>query len=334
MKAQPLPKYRLLALALAGASLLTARGGTLITENFSANPLADGWKVFGDASLFQWDATNRDLRVTWDSSRPNSYFYFPLGTILDREDDFSLAFDLQLADIGIGLNASYTSTFPIALGFLNLEQATQTNFLRGTGMNSPDLAEFAYFWDSGYGATAWPTLVDTNSTLNWNGATDYAIFALANGQTYRIAMAYTASNQTVTATITNSQGTAGVLITQPLNASFGDFRLDTFSINSYSDAGQTPGYAGSVLAHGVVGNIVVEVPPPPVQNQSGSFSNGVWQASFDGLTNWVYTLQRTADFKTWTDVSPRTGGPGAPLVLLDSAPPSGHAFYRIEANRP
>lgn len=326
-------KLRLLTFALAGASLLTARGDTIIPENFSTDPLRNGWSVFGDASLFQWDSTNQDLRVTWDSSQPNSYFYHPLGTILARDDDFSMAFDLQLTDIGPGPNAGYTNTFEIALGFLNLAQASQTNFLRGPGVNSPDLAEFAYFWDSGYGATAYPTFVDTNSSFNWNGAGDYAIFALTNGVTYHLVMAYTASNQTATATITNSEQTSGILITQPLNASFGDFRLDTFSVSSYSDAGQTS-FPGSVLAHGVVDNIVVVVPPPPVQNLTGSFTNGVWQARFDGRPNWIYTLQRTTDFKSWADVSPAASGGTGSLVLPDLAPPRGNAFYRVQASRP
>jgi hypothetical protein len=176
--------------------------------------------------------------------------------------------------------------------------------------------------------------VDTNGTFNWNGSSDYAIFALTNGQTYRIVMAYTASNQTATATITNSQQTSGVLITQPLNSSFADFRVDTFSVSSYSDAGQDPSYAGSVLAHGVVDNIVVVVPPPPVQNLTGSFSNGVWQVQFDGRATWVYTLQRTSDLQSWTDVSPVTSGGAGSLVLSDLVPPTGRAFYRIQANRP
>ena len=333
MKDQPMLKLRLLTLALAGASWLTARCDTVIAEDFSTDPFRNGWSVFGDANLFRWDSTNQDLRVTWDSSQPNSYFYHPLGTILARDDDFSMAFDLQLADIGPGPTPGYTNTFEIALGFLNLAQASQTDFLRGPGVNSPDLAEFAYFWDSGYGATAYPTFVDTNSSINWNAASDYAIFTLSNGVTYHLVMAYTASNQTVTATVTNSLQASGILITQPLNPSFGDFRLDTFSVSSYSDAGQAS-FPGSVLAHGVVDHIVVVVPPPPVQNLTSLLTNGVWRVQFEGRTNWIYTLQRTTDFKSWTEASPPASGASGPLVLSDPAPLSAKAFYRVQANRP
>ena len=79
-----------------------------------------------------------------------------------------------------------------------------------------------------------------------------------------------------------------------------DFRLDTLSISSYTD----DGFGDSILAHGVVDNFVVTVPPPPVQNLTNTSSNGVWQAQFLSRSNWVYTLERTTDFQSWTNVSP------------------------------
>src|SRR6266567_1914226 len=127
-------KLRFLPLALACMSVLSIaplNAGTII-EDFSIDPLQNGWNTFGQANLFQWDSTNHNLRVTWDSSQPNSYFYHSLDTILTRDDDFSLAFDMRLDDIGPGPNTNKPSTFPIAVGFLNLDGATQTNFVRGT----------------------------------------------------------------------------------------------------------------------------------------------------------------------------------------------------------
>ncbi len=312
----------------------TRPSATVIAEDFALDPLQDGWRIFGDTNLFHWSATNQNLEVTWDSSQPNSYFYHPLGTILSREDDFSLAFDLHLDGIGSGPDTNKASTFPIAIGFLNLDEATQPNFLRGTGNNSPDLAEFAYFWDSGYGATTWPTFVDTNSTFNYNSSSDYAIFALAPGDAYHVVMTYTASNQTVVATVTNFEQTAGVRIMQLLNTNFADFRLGAISISSYSDAGQDPQYAGSVLAHGVVDNVVVTAPNPPVQSLIASMTNGVWRAQFNGRTNWVYTLERTSDFKSWTEASLSTAGANGAMVLSDTNVPLPKAFYRVRANRP
>ena len=102
------------------------------------------------------------------------------------------------------------------------------------------MAEFAYFWDSGYGATTWPTFVDTDSTFNYDSSSDYARFALAPGDAYHVVMTYTAANQTVVAAVTNFEQTAGVRIMQLLNTNFADFRLGAISISSYSDAGQDP----------------------------------------------------------------------------------------------
>src|ERR1700742_4573962 len=71
---------------------------TTNTEDFASDPSQNGWKTFGASNLFQWDSTNQNLAVTWDSSQTNSYFYRPLGTILAVDDDFSVEFDLNLTD--------------------------------------------------------------------------------------------------------------------------------------------------------------------------------------------------------------------------------------------
>lgn len=321
---------------LSAALIIPALPGSAATINeaFSSNPFQHGWRTYGDAGLFRWNSTNQNLGVTWDSSRPNSFFYYPLGTILSRSDDFSVAFDLNLTDIGVGVDTNKSGTFSIGLGFLNFDEAMQTNFLRGTGVNSPDLAEFAYFWDSGFGATVYPTLVDTNSTFNYTAPTDYAIFALAPGDVYHIVMSFTASNQTLLATLTNFEQTAGLRIVQPLSTNFGDFRLGTFSISSYSDAGQDPQYAGSVLAHGTVDNLVLNLPDPPVQNASGGLTNGFWEIRFVGRTNWLYTLERTSDFRSWSSISVSVPGQAGAMELPETNRPVSNAFYRIRANRP
>src|SRR6266567_4657432 len=166
---------RLLALILTGASAtftLSARAGTL-QEDFSTDPAARDWRVFGDTNLFSWDAANQQLQVTWDSSQPNSYFYHPLGTTLSRNDDFSLAFDLRLADITPGVNTNKSGGFELAVGLLNFSEATLTNFLRGTGTDSPDLVEFDFFPDTGFGPTLWPTIISTNSAYSYNGPGDF-----------------------------------------------------------------------------------------------------------------------------------------------------------------
>ncbi len=316
------------------AGLMAASSGQAITltENFSTNPLQDGWRIFGDTNLFQWDSTNQNLDVTWDSSQCNSYFYHPLGTILTSNDNFTLAFDLQINEAEAG---GYG--FELAIGFFNLAEATSTNFQRSTGYSSPDLVEFDYFPDVGYGATVWPLFVDTNSGFNWNGFTDYAIYAPIPGDWYHIVMTYTATNLAMVTTMMNLEQTSGVAIIDPLSLTgseyylpFTDFRVDALSISSYQD----DGYGDSIHAQGVVDNFVVTLPPPPIQNLTGAFSNAVWQAQFCSQSNWLYTLERTGDLQCWTNVSPATPGNGINLFLQDVNPPADKAFYRVSASRP
>ena len=99
-------------LSLAAAPLV---GAAAILENFSSDPASHGWGIFGDASLFRWDAVNQNLNVTWDSSRSNSYFHLPLGTILTKSDDFSFSFDVRLNDIRPGSTPGKLHEFQIAL---------------------------------------------------------------------------------------------------------------------------------------------------------------------------------------------------------------------------
>src|SRR5882724_10587949 len=91
--------------------LSTTSQAAIITEDFATDPLIRGWRVFGDSTLFAWNQTGHNLSVTWDSSRSNSYYYVPLGTILNRLDDFSLELDLELQDITGGVNPNKPSTF-------------------------------------------------------------------------------------------------------------------------------------------------------------------------------------------------------------------------------
>lgn len=321
------------SLAFAGLFVLFAicSQATTITENFSADPLQNGWQIFGDTNLFQWDSTNHDLAVTWDSSQANSYFYHPLGTVLTRDDDFSITFDLQLNDVAVdGFG------FELAISLLNFADATSTNLQRGVGIDpafgARSVAEFDYFPDAGFGATISPTMISSNN--QFASAFNFPL-ELTNGISFHIVMTYTASNQTFSTLITNNSngqpfGPIDDVLLNSYGTNFSDFRLDTAAISNYSD---TNSY-GSILAHGIVDNLVVIVPPPPVQNLTGTFSNGVWQAQFISRTNWLYTLQRTTNFVSWADASPAANGNKTNQLLQDTNPHADKAFYRIRAERP
>jgi hypothetical protein len=308
--------------------------GSTITETFASNPLTHGWRIFGQTNLFVWNSANQNLSVTWDSSQPNSYFYIPLGTILNRQDDFSMALDLQLSDIAGGVNPAKPFTFELAMGFLNSVNATETNFFRGNGSASPNLVEFDFFPDTGYGPTIWPALWSTNSVLNFNGAWDYTILDLPVGVWMHITMTYTASNQTLSTRITTNGVPIGAIGSVTNNPRFTDFRAGAFAIESYSDAAQNPQDSGSLLAHGIVDNLVITIPPPPIQMMAGKFVSNAWQVSFLNRTNWVYTLERSTNLQPWAVASATISGNGTNLTLYDSNAVPAKAFYRVRAERP
>ena len=329
-------------LAIASLSVLSIVRATTITENFTNNPSQDGWQVFGDTNQFQWDSTNQNLDVTWDSTKPNSYFYHPLGTILTRDDDFSIAFDLQLNDIVSGNEPGKISPMELGFGFLKQADATDPGFVRADAANLAELDYFPlgyYIDDNGKTNTSYPTLVPTFISTGYDYAPDAFIPWIATfptGELVRVSLTYTASNQTLTATFqTNGVDILEippVVLTDDFTTD-DNFAVDMFSVSSYGSAGDP---YDSVLAHGTIANIVVTVPPPPIQNLSGNFSSGVWQVQFVSRTNWLYTLQSSADLQTWTCVSNSISipGNGTNLFLQDTNAISDKSFYRVRADLP
>jgi hypothetical protein len=320
--------------ALAWFVTAPALHGAIITEDFATNPLDHQWRAFGDSNLFILNQESQSLTVTWDSSRGNSYYYLPLGNILNREDDFSMALDLELVDFHAGVNPNKASTFELALGFMNIVDGTKTNFLRGNSSLAPNLVEFDFFPDTEFGPTIWPSVWSTNSSPNYNGSSDYAILSLPTGIVMRVVMSYAASNQTLSTSVTTNGIAIGVINSVALSSSFTDFRVNAFALESYSDAGQDPRYGGSLLAHGRVDNIVVKVPSSPVQNLEVMFANQQPQVSFTSRTNWVYEVERSTDLQTWTSASQRLSGNGQSIFWQDTNAPAMKAFYRVRSERP
>jgi hypothetical protein len=324
-----------LAPVLAGGLIgfsLPAAGDTL-HEDFASNPAGHGWKVFGNTDLFAWDSTAQNLQVTWDSSQPNSYYFHSLGTVLTKADDFSLGFDLRLSSSAAGINTAKPNPFQLAVGLINLGQATQPGFLRGTGSDSPDLVEFSFFPDPG-GAWIWgpsltTTMIDESGT-NWSTG-GFGPYSLSVTDLYQITLTYTASNQTLHTSILKNGASFGPVSDAQLNTNFLNLYVDQVAVCSYSDAGQDPAYAGSILAQGTIDNFVVTMPPPPVGRLQGGLTQGIWQVTFLSATNWLYTLERTSDFQSWVNVGPAVSGTGAILTLQDTNPPSLRGLYRVQA---
>ena len=80
-------------------------------------------------------------------------------------------------------------------------------------------------------------------------------------------------------------------------------------------------------------NLALTIPDPPAITFAGTLTNGTWQGTVATRTNWLYTLQRTTDFISWT--APDSGwGNGAVIALTDTNPPAPAGAYRISADRP
>ncbi|MGA2176943.1 MAG: hypothetical protein ABSH38_18360 [Verrucomicrobiota bacterium] len=314
------------------AAVTNTTGQRVLVEDFVHDPAADGWGIFGDTNLFVWDPAGQDLKVTWDTSRPNSYFFHPLQTIVGKSDDFSMSFDLYLTDVEPGIDPALPYGFEMAAGFQNQWAATQPDYIRGGDALVPDIVELTYF--PGNDATVWPFVCGTNSAPNWNGRSDYTLLSLPTGVTLRVTMTYASSNQTLFTTITANNAPIGAIDPVPLAPAFGDFRADTFAVMSYSGAGQDTNYAGaSLLASGTVGNIVLTFPPPPAQFFAGAFSNGFWQGWFLSRTNWTYTVQRSADLNSWSSAVSGLAGTGGNLAWQDTNTVARWQFYRVSAQR-
>jgi hypothetical protein len=325
---------RSIALVLWLAAALPS-GAAAIAEPFNSPPMQHGWRTFGDASLFQWNATNQNLEVTWDSSRTNSLFYRPLGTVLTKGDDFSFGFDLRLRDIAIGVDPTKPYTFEIAIGLCRFASITNTNFFRGAGVNPTygprNLIEFDYFPDSGFGATVAPTVVSTNNRIRFS---DNHPLELVTNALFRVEMTYTATNQLLRTRMTQDRAEFGPIEDLSL-AGFPDFRVDTFAVISYSDAFQNPPqYAGSILAHGVVDNITWTVPDAPHIALLGARVGNLFRADFIATSNWLYSLEATRDFHQWQFIASQMANTNGPMSLQDTNLTTGHGFYRVIADRP
>ncbi|MEI9863044.1 MAG: hypothetical protein WDN00_00495 [Limisphaerales bacterium] len=272
------------SLAIASLFALSVAHATIINEKFTTDPSLNGWQTFGDTNLFQWDSTNHNLAVTWDSSQTNSYFYHPLGATFTKADSFCVQFDLNLKD------TDATGYFQIAIGLYNLTNATSTNFSRANGV-SPNLFEFDYFpgGPNSYGPSIDATLVDANGSFYFAFDTSQP---MVNDVTYRVVLIHRAGEASISGTVyTNGQ----VFTSLPIVAAYGadDFDLDTLSINNYTTLDDI--YGDALLAHGTVDNLSFASPLPV--DQISTIAAG--QIQFISDTNWLYTLEQSDDFQTW-----------------------------------
>jgi hypothetical protein len=317
---------RCLVLLTSVFGLLTTVSAADFFEDFQDAPSAFDWQIHGDASLFQWNPDGH-LDVIWDSTQTNSYFIHPLQSVLGKDDDFKMEFELTLESIGYESNGQSLMPFEIALGFVNIADVTHTNFFRGKGTGTVrNLVEFDYFPDAGDGDTIWPAFWSTNATLSYFDDKDYTLATLPLNKTLRIIMDYNPTNRTLATTITADGQAFGPVHPVTLIQSFTDFRVDAFAICSYELKSSS-----ELHARAKIDNIRLTF-PQPVTGLAVHQSDGNWTASFLSRTNWTYQLEETGTLNDWSATGTAAEGTGGILEFPIADSPAA-IFTRIRATR-
>ena len=311
----PYSVFRVFVSVVSVLSAYSQLRAVTVSENFASNPLQNGWAIFGNTNLFQWDSTNHNLAVTWDSAQTTSYFYRPIGTTLAMNDDFTMEFDLKLTDASTEMFGS-----ELAVGFLNLTNATDPSFARSLG-TSPNVVEFDYFPPSLIAASVDATLIDASNNFYF-GFNDVP---LNSGTVYHIQFSHIAGDPGLVGNVFTN-GILYASLTNTFPSAIGDFQVDTISVSSYQD----DGFGDTLLAHGTVSNLVVTL-PPLVRHFGGQFTNGVWQAQFNTYANTNYALQRSTNLSSWSDATALTLGTGGAITLPDTNAVTDKAYYRARA---
>lgn len=299
-----------------------------VLDSFSSDPFARGWQRLGEGDLFGWDAVGERLRVTWDSSRSNSACLIPLSTSLARTDDFEFSVDLTLEDIVIGLNEEHPYAFQLAIGWISVADFSRDDFRRGTGHDAWNVVEFDYFPDSGFGPSISPVALSMSRQWFWQPMTGGV--TLETNRAYRIRMAFDAQQQEIrTQLVVDGQpGPAVKTVRAP--AGFTDFRLDAFAILSYSDEGA----GGSIRAHGVLDNLVLQFPesPRPVLKWAAGTAGSVLQC--EGRKGWNFRLLRSGDLQNWEAFEPAVNTEAGVEWREIGKSGDGIQFFRVETFRP
>ena len=291
-------------------------------DDFSVDPLANGWEVHGDESLFKWNAADGALAVTWNSERPNSLFHRPLGLRLTEADAFAFAFDIRLDSAKAGHRDGQPYTFEVAVGLLNTALAKADGFKRGTGTDSPNIVEWDYFPDTGFGATVSPAIASAKSQF----AAGFTFPAeMAPSKTYSVRMEYDpGARELRTAMLENGEHWKTIK-TVALPEEFDGFAVDAFSISSYTAKGSK----SSLQATGSVDNLAIAVGRSQPRIINARIVDGEWRAQAFVVGLAEHLLERSVDLSEWQAVENGVQPDGFYLGLIDKSPPESGVFYRL-----
>ena len=261
-------------------------------ETFDSDPLTKGWSVHGDKSLFEWDEDSESLRVKWDTERPSSFFYKPLGRVLTESNSFAFTFQITLDSVKAGYLEGKPYTFQVALGLLNISSAIDKNFNRGTGSDSPNLVEWDYFPDTGFGATVSPSVVSDKSEFS-AGFTFPA--ELLIGKTYSIKLIYLSEERVLKTEMLEDGKSWENIQTVEISSDFSGFFVDTFSISNFSAKDSE----SSLLAIGTVDEVAL-VTSDTLPKLFGVKINGSqWEAKSFLIEPEIWKVESSNDVLNW-----------------------------------
>ena len=261
-------------------------------ETFDSDPLTKGWSVHGDKSLFEWDEDSESLRVKWDTERPSSFFYKPLGRVLTESNSFACTFQITLDSVKAGYLEGKPYTFQVALGLLNISSAIDKNFNRGTGSDSPNLVEWDYFPDTGFGATVSPAVASDKSEFS-AGFTFPA--ELLIGKTYSIKLIYLSEERVLKTEMLEDGKSWENIQTVEISSDFSGFFVDTFSISNFSAKDSE----SSLLAIGIVDEVAL-VTSDTLPKLFGVKINGSqWEAKSFLIEPEIWKVESSNDVLNW-----------------------------------
>ncbi|HAB18272.1 MAG TPA: hypothetical protein PLX89_26840 [Verrucomicrobiota bacterium] len=283
-------------------------------EDFADDPTQRGWVASGNHDLFAWNASLERLNVTWDTTNGHSFFARPLGVTLTRVDDFSFSFDLALTEAAGGVRNGRPGAMQVAVGLVNLAQATSNNYRRGAGQ-ARDTLEFNWFPAGlipGYGEVE-PTLslVSFDNAGRVRANFDFP-FEWELSQALHVEVVYRAAERTVSMTARRSGG-AAVTISLVLDEAFGPITLDAFAVMVWDE---TTSFGDSLRAQGWLDNVVITVPDPPI-GELRWVAAGVSTVEFESRSGWRYALEASGDLQDWQTVGAPSSGTGGSMSLSD-----------------
>ena len=162
---------------------------------------------------------------------------------------------------------------------------------------------------------------------------------LPTNQTVHIRLAYTGANQTAILTLTTNgvplSQLPPLVLSDPGNSQFtptDNFRVDTFSISSYSSAGDDLRFGSRPWHRGQPGHYRPTPAHYPADGRPDRMASG--QAQFFAHSNWLYTLERSTDLHSWAPASVTNAGTEDFMMLQDTDPPAANGLLSRAGAQP